>query len=87
MTLVLIRDGGMADALIQERKRKGLDRYDEVWEGTYVMPSVPNNAHQEFLDDLGDVLTEVVKRTGLGKKYQGARPPPSRFSFAEQGIV
>jgi Uma2 family endonuclease len=69
---LLIRDAGLFDHLIQERKRKGIDLYDEVWEGTYVMPSMPTNAHQKLLDDLGDMLTEVVKRGKLGDKYQGA---------------
>jgi Uma2 family endonuclease len=72
VTGLLIRDAGLFDLLIQERKRKGIDRYDEVWEGMYVMPSMPNNAHQKLLDDLGDILTEVVKREKKGEKYQGA---------------
>jgi Uma2 family endonuclease len=72
MTRGLIKDAGLLDSIIKERKRLGIDRYDEVWEGMYVMPSMPNNAHQELLDDLGDVLTEVVKQAGLGKKFQGA---------------
>ena len=69
---LLIRDAELLDRLIAERKRKGLDRYDEVWEGMYVMAAVPNNAHQKLLDDLGDIFTEVVKRGKLGDKYQGA---------------
>jgi Uma2 family endonuclease len=69
---MLIRDAGVFDRLIEERKRKGLDLYDEVWEGMYVMPSMPTNAHQKLLDDLGDILTEMVKRGKLGDKFQGA---------------
>jgi Uma2 family endonuclease len=72
VTGLLIRDAGLVDQLIQDRKRKGIDRYDEVWEGMYVLPSMPTNAHQKLLDDLGDILTEVVKRGRLGNKYQGA---------------
>ncbi|SRR6266545_406132 len=68
----LIRDAGLLAHLIEERKRKGIDLYDEVWEGMYVMPSMPNNAHQKLLDNLGDILTEVVKRDKLGDKCQGA---------------
>jgi Uma2 family endonuclease len=72
VTRLLIQDAGVIDPLIRERKRKGIDRYDEVWEGMYVMPSMPNNAHQKLLDNLGDVLTEVVKRGKMGDEYQGA---------------
>jgi Uma2 family endonuclease len=71
ITKVLIHDAGVSDQLVQERKRKGLDLYDEVWEGMYVMPSMPTNVHQKLLDDLGDILTDVVKRAKLGDKLQG----------------
>ena len=67
----LVRDGELLDLIIQERKRRGTDLYDEVWEGMYVMPSMPNGDHQKLVDDLGDVLSEVVKRGGLGEKYPG----------------
>src|SRR2546421_3132330 len=71
MPRVLVTDDEQGAAMIEERKRRGIDRYDEVWEGMYVMPSSPNADHQELVDDLGDILTEVVKRTGRGKKYPG----------------
>jgi Uma2 family endonuclease len=72
MPQVLVKDSGLADRLIQERKRKGIDLYDEVWEGMYVMPSMPNNAHQLLVGDLGDVFREVVKKARLGQSYPGA---------------
>jgi Uma2 family endonuclease len=72
MQRVLVTDSDRADDMIQERKRLGLDRYDEVWDGVYVMPSMPTNVHQKIVDDLGDILSEVVKRSGLGEKYPGA---------------
>ena len=45
---------------------------DEVWEGIYVMPSMPNNVHQLLVDDLGDIFREAVKKAGLGQGYPGA---------------
>jgi Uma2 family endonuclease len=83
VTGLLIRDAGLLDQLIQERKRKGIDLYDEVWDGTYVMPSMPSNAHQKLLDDLGDVLTEVVKRRKLGDKFQGANVSDRRKGWED----
>ena len=52
--------------MIEERKSKGIDRYDEVWDGTYVIPATPTNAQQLLVDDLGDILTEVVKAKRRG---------------------
>jgi Uma2 family endonuclease len=72
MPQVLVKDADEADELIRERKRRGADRYDEVWDGVYVMPSMPNMEHQELVSDLDAILVEVVKRAGLGKVYPGA---------------
>jgi Uma2 family endonuclease len=71
MPPVLVKDVARADELIAERKRKGADRYDEVWDGVYVMPSMPSLEHQELVHDLGTIFGEVVKRPGLGKVYPG----------------
>jgi Uma2 family endonuclease len=91
VTGLLIRDAGLFGRLIRERKRKGIDLYDEVWEGMYVMPSMPNNAHQKLLDDLGDILTEVVKRGKMGDKYQGANVGDRRkgwdYNYRVPGMV
>jgi Uma2 family endonuclease len=69
---LLIRDAAVFDQLIQDRKRKGIDLYDEVWEGMYVMPSMPTNVHQGLVSDLGDIFRDVVKKPGLGQGYPGA---------------
>jgi Uma2 family endonuclease len=71
MPPVLVKDVDRADELIQERKRIGADRYDEVWDGVYVMPSVPSLEHQELVHDLGAIFDDVVWRPGLGKIYHG----------------
>src|SRR5437588_6757840 len=71
MPQVLVKDIERADELIRERKRFGADRYDEVWNGVYVMPSMPSLEHQELVHDLGTIFDEVVKRPGLGKVYPG----------------
>ncbi len=71
MPQVLVKDADQAEELIQERKRKGADRYDEVWDGVYVMPSMPSLEHQELVHDLGTTFDEVVRRPRLGKVYPG----------------
>jgi Uma2 family endonuclease len=72
MPQVLVKDAEQADELIRARKRIGADRYDEVWDGVYVMPSMPNMDHQELVHDLDVIFGEVVTRPGLGKVYPGA---------------
>ena len=68
----LVLDAGLLDILIEERKRKGIDLYDEVWEGMYVMPSMPTNAHQLLVGDLDNIFHEVIQEEGRGKAYPGA---------------
>lgn len=56
--------------LIRERRECGGDRYDEVWEGVYVMSPLADNVHQE----LGYLLSRAI-HSGLGSNA-GARVFP-----------
>ena len=47
----------------------GADRYDEVWEGIYMMTPAPNLEHQKLVFRLADVLDSVIGKTGLGDVY------------------
>jgi Uma2 family endonuclease len=68
---ILIRDPILGGDLLAERRRTGADRYDEVWEGVYVMPPLPNNEHQQLVMCLGAVLQEVLGWPGLGLVFPG----------------
>ena len=57
--------------IIHRRRRLGLDRKDEVWNGRYIIMPDPDNVHQEFVAELVFILTLVVKRAGLGNVYPG----------------
>ena len=52
MNRLLVLDQYISDDLIRERQRLGNDRYDEVWDGVYVMPPMPNNFHQDLVGDM-----------------------------------
>jgi Uma2 family endonuclease len=47
--------------LIRERRECGGDRYDEVWDGVYVMSPLADNEHQE----LGFLLSRAI-HSGVG---------------------
>jgi Uma2 family endonuclease len=83
MTRGLVLDGLLLDRLIEERKRLGLDLHDEVWEGMYVMPSMPSIAHQELVHDLGIVFDEVIRKRKRGKVYPGANVSDRRSGWEE----
>jgi Uma2 family endonuclease len=52
--------------LIARRRHTGADRFDEVWDGVYVMSPQANDEHQDIATKLGTVLTIVMMWSGLG---------------------
>ena len=56
----LIRDPRIEEEVLSDRRAKGLDRWDEVWEGVYVMAPYPNNEHQVIQAKLVTILQTVV---------------------------
>ncbi len=49
-------DSDLERRLKAERQLTGADRLDEVWDGVYFMPPLPNNEHQFFQTQLAVVL-------------------------------
>jgi len=46
--------------ILRERRRNGADRYDEVWDGVYVMSPIADNDHQGIASDLAAVIREGI---------------------------
>jgi Uma2 family endonuclease len=67
----LILDKSTERRLIARRRRLGIDRFDEVWEGVYVMSPPADIEHFGAAKDLAAVLTIVVKWAGLGEVFAG----------------
>jgi Uma2 family endonuclease len=68
---VLINDPSLEGRFIEQRKLCGSDRWDEVWEGVYIVSPLPNNEHQEIVTELIYVLREIVVHGGLGRVFPG----------------
>ena len=47
MTLMVL-DAELKDRLIAERQASGADRFDEVWEGVYMVAPLANNEHTDL---------------------------------------
>jgi Uma2 family endonuclease len=67
----LIVDPHLSERLIEERRTRGADHFDEVWEGVYLMAPAPNDEHQDLTGGFTEVLRTVVDRAGLGKTRPG----------------
>jgi Uma2 family endonuclease len=68
---MLIKDPRLQAHLIESRKRTDADRWDEVWEGVYIVSPQPNNEHQKILIRLGSILEEVIDHAELGEVFPG----------------
>ena len=53
------------ESLLDERRRLGLDVFDEVWEGVLHMVPPPSGEHQRLELELGSVFLLAGKRQGL----------------------
>jgi Uma2 family endonuclease len=53
------------ESLLDERRRLGLDVFDEVWEGVLHMVPPPSGEHQRLELRLGAALLSVADRRGL----------------------
>lgn len=67
----VIEDRDVEQEFIRERRAQGLDRWDEVWEGTYIVMPLPNPQHQQLIQRLSRVLAEVVEDPALGSVFPG----------------
>ncbi len=56
----LITDRDLEQRLQAERRALGADRYDEVWEGTYMMAPRPNDEHQQLVNRFAAIFQDVI---------------------------
>lgn len=62
----LITDPDLEQDILARRKAWGADRYDEVWEGVYVVSPMPNDEHQALVS----ALTAVFYAAFVGQNAQ-----------------
>src|SRR5262245_34598042 len=58
------------EAFLAERRRLGLDRWDEMWEGVLHMPPAPSDAHQRLGTKLVVHLEPRADAKGLVLTYE-----------------
>ena len=78
----------IADPIVEqhvraERRATGGDRYDEVWDGVYVIMPLPSNEHQELVSGMNSYLFLAVQATGLGNVFPGVNVSDRREGWQE----
>jgi Uma2 family endonuclease len=64
--IVHLREEELAD-----RRSKGLDRWDEMWQGVLHMTPAPSLEHQRIVDELIEFLRPRLRNTGRGRLVSG----------------
>ncbi|MEO0530984.1 MAG: Uma2 family endonuclease [Planctomycetota bacterium] len=68
---MLVADPELENRLRAERASRGADKYDEVWNGVYVMHAYPGDEHQELVNRFCRAMTEVIEDERLGRVRPG----------------
>ena len=77
----LIRDREIEQRLIARRRRLGQDKFDEVWNGVYVMGPMANDEHQDIVGGLDALFREVVQSEQLGVSRPGVNVSDRRVGW------
>jgi Uma2 family endonuclease len=64
-TLILDPPTAGLDPLLERRRRSGLDRLDEVWEGVLHMVPAPTHEHGDLESQLHTILRPLAHQAGL----------------------
>lgn len=65
MTAIVL-DEDLERDMRRQREITGADRWDEVWDGVYVMGALPNDEHQDIVGSLTTYLTLTIQLNGTG---------------------
>lgn len=67
----MVLDPNLEQRLLEERRAWGADKFDEVWEGVYMMAPLPNYEHQNLVGDLFMILKELLGLQKLAEVLPG----------------
>jgi Uma2 family endonuclease len=68
---MLVLDPDMAKDYIRQRRESGNDRWDEVWDGVYILMPNPNVEHQDIATGLSAIFRVQLDWAGRGRTFQG----------------
>jgi Uma2 family endonuclease len=69
---MVVLDKSIQRQLIAQRRERGVDQHDEVWEGVYVMSPLADNEHQLLVMGITSALHAIVAKKKLGQVLPGA---------------
>jgi Uma2 family endonuclease len=79
----MILDPLLAEQLREQRRAWGSDKFDEVWEGVYMMAPLPNDEHQNLVFEFCIVLNESLGRQKLAQIRPGVNLASQSVNWKE----
>ena len=68
---MMIQDRLAAKDILDQRRSSGNDRWDEVWDGVYILMPNPNVEHQGIATNLAAIFCTILNSSDLARAYQG----------------
>jgi Uma2 family endonuclease len=75
------------EAWLERRRSMGADRFDEVWEGRYVVAPDPHSNHGEVMAELRALLKPVASRLGLRPALTFNLGQPGDYRIPDAGLL
>src|SRR4051812_47445996 len=69
---MMVLDPALQERLLAERRASGGDRFDEVWDGVYMMAPLANNEHQDVQSNLTFAIRSALGQGSLARVQAGA---------------
>jgi Uma2 family endonuclease len=68
---MVILDRDQQREILRARKRSGADRFDEIWDGVYVVSTVQDIEHQGVIGNLAFAIRNAIGRDDQDQMYLG----------------
>ncbi len=75
------------EAWLERRRLAGADRFDEVWEGRYVVAPDPHSDHGEVASELRAFLKPAARRSGLRAVQTFNLGQPDDYRIPDAGLL
>jgi len=85
-TLVMDPPPVQFEELLERRRRLGLDRRDEMWEGVYRMTPAAGEAHWQLDDQLAELLRPLAREAGLISGGEFNLGEPNDYRVPDRGL-
>jgi Uma2 family endonuclease len=80
---MLVCEPWIEEQVIADRKARGIDQHDEVWDGVYFVSPIASNEHQDILGGLTVVFRTVVDAAKLGVTFPGVNVSDQEIDWRE----